>query len=810
MKSRLNTAIRGLTLLLLLAVSFGSVFDVRAQQATAIRMTAEAAYQGFFKFGEWLPVFVTLENNGADLQAEIRVRVVGSYGSVVYASPADLPAGARKRIPVYVLPNSYSRELSIQLYNEDAVLQSLTIKVEPQVNLTYMVGVIAPQRGGMSLLLGSKLPGQPRPIVMVDIPLADLVERAEALRTFDVIILNDVDTSNLTPLQQAALTTWVERGGRLVIGGGAGALRTASGLPELLLPLAPDNLVEADSVAALADYAEANPVRVPGPFLSASGEVLEGSILAEENGLPLVIERSVGSGNVDFITLDLAGSPFDAWEGTTVFWSKLLSPGAAYPDWMAPDYPARNMIADRMGYALSSLPALDLPSVKVLSLLLGAYILLVGPLNYIFLRWRKRMDWAWITIPVLTIAFTAGTFGLGYAMRGTDLIMHKLSLIRISQSGVADVTSFLGLFSPAQQSYEIEVTGDGLLSPLRAEYDPWSGGNVSTGGESQFLQGNPGIVRGLTVNQWSMQAFMTEGRWQDFGTIDADLTLAAGTGLTGKVTNRTEHTLTEVVVVMGNQFVRLGDMAPGESQDIALAMPDSVSSHYGPGLSWLIYGENYNATTSEQREMEVRRAMLDGVFQPEYVLSPISSKSFPNPSGVTYEPVFLGWVEGVSPEVEIGGENIAERSSALVSTVLEYSLPRGENVSLPVGLLPGRLSQLPTSGGTCGAQGASVFLDRGEALFEFQIPEKFKDVTVDALKLMITSDSGFTNVPETAFYDWELGDWTVLEGIETGVTEIADAGRLVGADDIIRLRLASENSFGGGCLYLDMGMTGQN
>jgi hypothetical protein len=43
--------------------------------------------------------------------------------------------------------------------------------------------------------------------------------------------------------------------------------------------------------------------------------------------------------------------------------------------------------------------------------------------NYLLLRWQKRLHEAWITIPLITIVFSIGAFGLGYALRGTNLIL---------------------------------------------------------------------------------------------------------------------------------------------------------------------------------------------------------------------------------------------------------------------------------------------------------------------------------------------------------------------------------------------------
>ena len=113
--------------------------------------------------------------------------------------------------------------------------------------------------------------------------------------------------------------------------------------------------------------------------------------------------------------------------------------------------------------------------------------------------------------------------------------------------GSARVDSYVGLFSPARQSYELEVEGGGLLSPIVQEGDPFGVGGTTTTGEMTFVQGDPGRIRGLGVNQWSMQTFMTEDVWPELGAVESDLGFADG-ALVGKVRNGTEYTLADVVV----------------------------------------------------------------------------------------------------------------------------------------------------------------------------------------------------------------------------------------------------------------------
>ena len=775
-----------------------------------LTMEAEAAFDGYFKYGEWLPVWVHLENSGPDLQAEIRARVTGGGGTRTFAAPAPLPTGSRKRIPVYVLPNNFSHQLEVQLVEGDDLLVSRKIPVEPRPNNSYFVGLVAPERGALSLILGAPLPGQERSKEFIDLSPAGLPERMEGLRSFDCLILNDVDTASLTPEQGATLEAWVRQGGRLVIGGGAGARRTVAGLPDSLLPFVPRGLVEVDTLPGLADFATAAEVRVPGPFVVATGEPGEGHTLAAQDDLFLVRERAVGSGYVDCVALDLAVSPFDAWTGTTAFWERLLSPGATYPEWLPPDMSLRQMRSNQMTYALSNLPSLDLPSIRGLGVLLVLYAVLVGPVNYFVLRWRKRLHWAWITIPLMTVAFSAVAFGLGYALRGSDLILNKIAVIELQPDGVAGVSSYLGLFSPARQSYEIEVKGDGLLAPLNPDYNPWGPGGVNTVGEMVFLQGDPGRVRGLTVNQWAMQTFMTEGVWADFGRIVSEL-WSEGNALVGSVRNETTHALTDMVLVLGNRFVRLGDVPPGE--EVPVMMNLSSLARERP-ISWQLFKEQFiqPGPGGPPREAQLKQTVVDSILGQGGNFGPISSVPFGSGGRSLQGLVLLGWLDEAPPEVQVSGRKPAQQTTALLYMPLSYRLPDEGDVSLPPGLIPGWLVEMPVEGGLCGPGATSVYIGRGQATFEFQMPEGVRDVQIEKLMLVLRSEGGWEQPPDMAIYDWDAEAWAKLDDPVMGINVFSDAAGLVGVvndDGLVRVRLSSEVGRGGGCLYVELGLEGK-
>jgi hypothetical protein len=802
--------------------------------AAPVELRAYPALEGYYKYGEWLPIWVEIDNNGGDTRGEIRVPISCSGGRdakfCVFTAPVELPAGARKRTMLYVLPNNFSRQLQVELVSGTETLAAQKISVNPQPNIAYLTGIIAPERGALSTLQTIEIPGAKRPHEVIDLKLADLPEKYEGLRSLDLIVLNDTDTSSITPAQAAALESWVRRGGRLVVGGGANAQNTLSGLPASLVPVAFQEIREVQQLPGLESWvsvgtngtrpaiSEATPIRVPGPFVAgivaaASSSASTGNQLASQDDLPLIWEWAQDQGRVNFVALDLSAAPFDAWNGTRDFWEKLVARTAIYPASAPPDVSARQQFASSMPYPLSNLPMLDLPSARGLALLLGIYILLVGPVNYLVLRKQNKYHLAWLTIPAITLVFSAAAFGIGYALHGSDIFVNKIAIIQLEPSGTAQVDSFIGLFSPAQSAYEIQVDGGGLLSPLTPYYDPWNTSAAPSSfapGRSVFLQqGEPAFMRGLSVEQWSMQSFMSEGIRQDFGPIHAELRLE-NDHLVGEVRNDTNYTLQDAAIILGGHFVRLGDFPSGKTLPVDLSIDAGHAPNSGPMLSYALFQEQMSASgpSPESRQAEVKRAIVENLFErtPPYV-SARSSKSA-MPTSAALAPVLIGWLDEAPPRVRIAGSEPAQQTTAIVVAPLSYTFPKSGMITLPAGLIEGELIENPVEGGSCGPSSTTaVYIGRGNAVFEFSLPPEAQNIQLDNLKLGIDTDSGFFVEPEIELYNWGEDDWLPLLGISQGMNLVPGAGQLVSPEGKIKVRLTAQNSQG--CYYLTLGLEGR-
>ncbi|MBI5029330.1 MAG: hypothetical protein HZB51_02295 [Chloroflexi bacterium] len=772
-------------------------FGVAAAPPPGVSMQVEPFFHGHFKFGEWLPLRVTLANDGAPLHAELRADVTDATAQTVYVVPVELPTGARKRVTIYTQPPSFARALRIRLVetsnpNEPRELDSQTIQVTVERNVNYLVGVIAPRMQSFNALTGLVLNSSStnqsfkgmsspaRRVSAFSISLSDIPDRPEGLRVLDALVISGSDTSALSTEQQRALEAWVDQGGRLIIGGGAGAARTMAGLPDNLVRdfRSTNATAEVQTLAALGKFGEED-VRVSGPF-AVTWASSSSSVLLEQDNRALLLNKRVGKGNVNYSALDLAASPFDAWAGATRFWEKLLTPDSNYPSGAPVDVSPRASRANNAAYALQNLPALELPSIGWLAGLLAVYVLMVGPVNYLVLRRLHKLAWGWVTIPALTLVFSASAFAFAYNVRGSDVIINKISILNFGARAAEPVLSYVGIFSPERTAYTLNFPGHSLASPISFESDGFGGrgfgggGTLASSSAAEIVEGDPVQVRGVQVNQWSMQGFQIESAMPDGWGIESNL-LLDGERVRGTVVNRTPETVSDAVLVVGNYYTSLGNLAPGDSRSIDKTLQNA---NHMPFPYFLFEGMNLNSGSSmPSRESQMRQQFLGSFFQ-----------GYNGPAESPSRPTLIGWMRASPLDVQIPTARWATQQTSLVVADLKVEYPRG-----PIHLSPGtvtvRVTSMDGSVGICGSN-TQLSINSGSAILEYQLPGELATMRVTQLSLLMPSDGLTVEVFDQA------GMWIKLDATNGGYNNLSNPTRFVSSDGIVRVRVSGNNNSG--------------
>lgn len=406
---------------------------------------------------------------------------------------------------------------------------------------------------------------------------------------------------------------------------------------------------------------------------------------------------------------------------------------------------------------------------------------------------------------------------MAYGLRGNDIMINKLSIIELMQNSQAKIDSYVGIFSPSQTAYEIEIDGEQLLSPsFSGYYDPWSSSSFSVSGNTTFLQGDPSKVLGLSVNQWSMQSFNIESITTEVGTIQSGLLLQADK-ISGSLESDLPFIIEDAVLVAGQNTYALGSLTPGQEVNVDIPHEDQNPNTMGNPLTYQILESAYPGYGFDyQRDYETKRAVLDNYFQPYgYWLGPgFESIAGTDPNKIFFPNFFIiGWTTEVPLDIKLNGQDAAQNSLGVIVAQIPIALDSGSYL-VPSSFLEGEILEQPGSSGYCGTSKTHLYMDYGTTKFKFTIPPSFLETDISELSVFFREEISQWSQADPGFslwiYNWAKSTWNLIPDVTNGTNTLEVTEGLINPDGIIHLQLDKEGRNSGGCVFVGLGFEGIN
>jgi hypothetical protein len=604
---------------LALILSLSATFRVPgAGAALQVRIAAEANYDGNYRPGEWVPVTVGLANDGATVTGDVVIEAgMPGLDPARYAQEVELPSRSQKALTVYARVDG-STSLKVYFAAGRDRVDAPAITLSQARTSQQLVGVIADDAVAGEELRRALINayGTSR-IEAVVFPPEEVPGNTFGLNSFSGLVIGDATTGRWSTEQRTALANWVARGGKLVVTGGPNARKVTEGLGDLP-PLRPR-----DSRTA-GDITQLGLAPLPGQWVLATGDLLpEAVVQVEQGGVPLIASRPWGRGIVTSLALDPGTGTFASWSGAAAFWLR-FSLDAGLPVSLQAPFDQNPTATYQTGYqgfqitnVLRDLPGLSLPPTWLIGLVLLFFIVLIGPTNYLVLWRLDRRELGWVTIPALTLVFALAIYGFGATTKGRSITVNSVSIVRIAPDArAAEVQAFYGIFTPSRGTRDFDVASDVLFTGFSQ-----SGlGHIGDLGRDVFFdQGSNGGVRNASFAQWTQRTVAAQG------SVDpAPLSLRAelrwaGSKLVGTVTNTTNQSLEDALIVFNNAYFEVGDLAPGASKAIdwtPVSNSGPGSYYYGNGLGSVVYNNSYPSYARQGNQLGVdgRRAeVLDAL-----------------------------------------------------------------------------------------------------------------------------------------------------------------------------------------------------
>src|SRR5690606_38733844 len=284
---------------------------------------------------------------------------------------------------------------------------------------------------------------------------------ALALDSLDYLIIDEFPYSDLAPATQEAVRTWLEQGGKIIVGAHSGLEAAAGDLAELL-PL---------------DLSAAEDRVVPGfenPFPVYQAELKEGAepLLAEQERV-LAARNPVGAGAVIQAAFSLGDEPVVSQSGYEEFLTTLLNTGRA-----SSSIQQTPTLKEQMSYAMGMTNEL-FESFKVsrtaMFFIILLYIILAVPVLYIVLSKKDKREYAWLAIPPFAVLASIGIFAAGAKDRIGNPQIQQTGFFEVDGDGGLNGYYMNALLSNRSGDYQFTAPPTTTMSAVAG--DQFSGSN---------------------------------------------------------------------------------------------------------------------------------------------------------------------------------------------------------------------------------------------------------------------------------------------------------------------------------------------
>ncbi|GAB4319575.1 MAG: hypothetical protein Kow0059_13660 [Candidatus Sumerlaeia bacterium] len=601
--------------------------------AAVVKWRISVGFGGFFRPGQWTPVSAIIDytsplaggegsGSGArDVRGTLEAYSVSTNNVThLHQRPVEIPVNSRLRFVFYIRLTDADTAVEVVLRDERGrrVLSetfSGLSALKPTDSLT-----IVPSRSAVALHLPNALEFTVNQKSLTKIAVVDpltLPDHWFGYGGVNLLLISGYEDNMLTAQQVAAIEDWVRSGGELWALGGRS---TQSYSNQLLEPLLPAEMKktwtkpwsEAGAAPVVLVLSALEPR--PGARVLAADPMPA----SDEPSRPLVVGRTLGSGRICVWAVDFASPLFTVSPFFQSCWWSL------YP------FEIVNRLESYFGYRLllqieqkmGLRKAVRIPSLLLIFLFISAFAVMVGPVNFWLLARRRKMEWGWVTTPVIIAAFTLLIYGYALVFKGSSYLerdfelwatapgsraVHRQALSFIFSSRRQDVSlqplnaqGFVAAYAMWDEYRNQLIWGHASMFAGVLRSGPTTGGGLTPASAPHVHQTGERSLRVArsTIHQWAPAGYLGEAV-EDVQTplVECDLSLVpAGVNnwaLSGTVRNTSPFDWSHAIVRLGDTVFKLDGVGKGRQVSLdavrAVAMDGFLGSEQARLRSLDIY-----------------------------------------------------------------------------------------------------------------------------------------------------------------------------------------------------------------------------
>ncbi|MDN4495431.1 hypothetical protein [Ureibacillus aquaedulcis] len=696
-----------------------------ASAAPKLDVQAEAGISNKVKYYTPLPMSVTITNDGSPFSGDLVIDAAESpsVGSgLVY--PVDIAEGETKTIQLYLngLSDDYlysgNQQASLFTFYEGGIEEGNPVEftgtkvVRPQIHEQEATFIYTLTENSDRLSALQRLRQFSTYNVEVfhvnQLKEFELPSDAKGLAMADVLAVDEVSLADLSEKQQQAIYSWVENGGKLLIGA-SDQVEVSAGPFKDHLPLTLSNERVAVSKESLASLSNEGIFTQDIEVYQAQEKV--GSVdLLEDGDTILASSLALGSGQIIQTTFSLGDQPLAGMDGYAKLIAQILKlQNPRQTNSFGMYYGGINeYLPSEVGSVNELFPSFEV-STTLLVITVIVYILIVGPLLYFVLKRMDKREHAWWVIPVLSIGLSLCMFLFGAKDRLLQSQIQQSAFYKVEGENLVGnyVESIL-----TNRGGDFTFTTDENTTAVASRNSTfYSSPSESVLHEKSYVKehANGSTINLRNLNYWSVQSIVGQSKIDNAGNMDIQLTLKDGK-VEGSITNHFPFKLNGVAIWSGTKEIELGDIEAEGTLEVSEEVKNSVL--LAPSFS------NYNYTQAQSKDE----------------LMPVRLEKLKYGVGALIEeerlPVITAWTEEALVGIELDG-NAKMSPVAYIAQSFEPAIELSGEFTLDKESLDVSLEQSTGSGYMELMNEATNewFLDKGDYDFNVWVPDELLEGT---------------------------------------------------------------------------------
>ena len=608
-------------------------------------------FHGVFQLGRPFPLEIELSNSGRPAEGILDITVWkggatkgGAPYPLYYRRDVFLSPQSRKTVQLTVDPDFISRPLKI-VFSSPAGTASREIDLRRHFSPAPVILLVSEGNTIPAVSLSSTLTSR-----LVALTLAELPPDPRALLGVSHLILYDQSLRDLSRSQLLAFDTWLTAGGRMVILGSLNYSLYQEPTISRFLPVRVTGTKRISFHPALGQGERTSPI---ADVWTQASTLIGGKVLAEAQGMPVLVETSRGKGRITYLSLDVGRPPLSQWDGLPRFLQNLLAPTGG--EELAPRTRWDDSVFSQLILSPSFISTY-LPTGSLFVAIVG-YLIGIGLFSWLWQRqaFTKR------ALVAAFLFFVVLSTGGGYLLfsRGGNIpdgVLLSSSVMESSADGYVEVQSNLAMFSTQIRQYGLQMERGWM------ELVPVAAASKDRPEPTVVFQDGSGTSRfQLPLREWDYRLFRI--RFVDRFPLRAEFEQQAGK-LRMRLNNQSAKDLADCWLVVPGQRYALGDIPRGASWTKEFPLASDENQERSGGR---------RSDAVDFREISFKDKTREILFH---------SSFFPRDEGSvrwsTGAAVFFGWVKDPERRVSVDDQRIRNYDYTLFRTIFPLAGPEDE------------------------------------------------------------------------------------------------------------------------------------